>query len=237
VTLLEREPDLGGQLRLAGDAPAHAETWRRFRAMAWRDLEAAAVTVRLDTEATADDADGYDAVIVATGARPYAPDVPTPARVAVRSAWDVLRAPDAVSGPVLVADWGGGWDGLDAAEVLAGAGVEVTLACAAAEVGGTLHQYQRNGYLDRLDRAGVRILHHHEVGGEPLALRHAFSGRTTPLEELATLVLAHGRAPEDGLWASLEGRAGCVRVGDVLGPRTLEEAYLEGFLAGRAAPG
>jgi hypothetical protein len=29
-------------------------------------------------------------------------------------------------------------------------------------------------------------------------------------------------------------RAGAVRAGDVLGPRTIEEAILEGFLAGRA---
>jgi pyruvate/2-oxoglutarate dehydrogenase complex dihydrolipoamide dehydrogenase (E3) component len=138
-----------------------------------------------------------------------------------------------VAGPVLVADWGGGWDGLDAAEVLAGAGLAVSLACAAAAVGGTLHQYQRNGYLDRLDRAGVRILHHTELAADPLELRHAFSGRRSPLGDVGTVVVAHGRAPEDELWLELEGRPGCVRAGDVLGPRTLEEAYLEGFLAGR----
>jgi pyruvate/2-oxoglutarate dehydrogenase complex dihydrolipoamide dehydrogenase (E3) component len=160
------------------------------------------------------------------------------------SAWDAIVRPEAVAGPALVADWGGGWDGLDAAEVLAGAGLQVTLACAAAAIGETLHQYQRNGYLERLDRAGVTILHHHEVvpagrreagagPGEIVALRHVFSGRTTPIDGFATLVLAQGRVPEDALWRALEGRAGCVRVGDALGPRTAEEAVLEGFLAGR----
>ena len=38
-------------------------------------------------------------------------------------AWEAIRDPAAVAGPALVADWGGGWDGLDAAERLAGAGV------------------------------------------------------------------------------------------------------------------
>ncbi len=58
-----------------------------------------------------------------------------------------------------------------------------------------------------------------------------FSGRTAPLPQPATLVLAQGRAPADELWAQLESHPGAVRAGDVLGPRTLEEAVLEGTLA------
>lgn len=236
VTLAERADDIGGQLRLAGRAPAHAEVWRRYRAMAWRDLESAGVDVRLQTEADAAMTAGHDRVIVATGARPYAPPAARDDDRVVQ-AWDAIAAPAGpagsaeLGGPVLVADWGGGWDGLDAAEVLAAGGLEVTLASAAAAIGETLHQYQRNGYLERLDRAGVAIVQHHELAGG--ALRHVFSGRITPIEGFATLVLAQGRRPEDSLWRELEGRDGCVRVGDVLGPRTAEEAVLEGFLAGR----
>jgi hypothetical protein len=37
--------------------------------------------------------------------------------------------------------------------------------------------------------------------------------------------------PDDELWAALEGRPGCIRAGDVLGPRTAEEAVLEGTTA------
>jgi hypothetical protein len=37
--------------------------------------------------------------------------------------------------------------------------------------------------------------------------------------------------PADELWAELEEHPGAVRAGDVLGPRTLEEAVLEGTLA------
>jgi pyruvate/2-oxoglutarate dehydrogenase complex dihydrolipoamide dehydrogenase (E3) component len=166
------------------------------------------------------------------------PALPPPPGATVIDAWQAIAHPGVVAGPVLVADWGGGWEGLDAAEVLAAAGLEVTLACGAFAVGATLHQYQRNGYLDRLDRAGVELRHHQELataGGEPV-LRHAFSGRTSPLGAIATLVLAQGRRPDDALWHALEGEPGCVRAGDVLGPRTLEEAFLEGFEAGRAAP-
>jgi hypothetical protein len=59
-----------------------------------------------------------------------------------------------------------------------------------------------------------------------------FSGRTTALPAgLGTLVLAQGRVPSDALWRALEGRPGVVRAGDVLGPRSAEEAILEGTLA------
>lgn len=236
VTLIERENDVGGQLRLAGRAPAHAEMWRRFRRCAVRDLERAGVAPLFGAEADQPTIDAHEHVIVATGARPYVPVVAPAAPVRVMDAWEAIAHPGTVDGPVLVADWGGEWSGLDAAEVLATSGAEVSLACAATYPGETLHQYQRNAYLARLDDAGVLIRHHLElalVAGE-LVLRHVFSGRIEPLGDARTLVLAQGRRPDAAVWSVVDGRPGAVRIGDALGARSLEEAILEGFLAGRA---
>jgi 2,4-dienoyl-CoA reductase-like NADH-dependent reductase (Old Yellow Enzyme family) len=238
VVLAERSTQLGGQLRVAGRAPAHRETWERYERWIAHRLTADGTEVRLGAEVAPDDAGDFDAVIVATGATPYRPALPTGTPFAVLDAPAAILDPAAVAGPVLVADWGGGWTGLDAAEALAEAGAEVTYACAAAAVGEGVHQYQRNLYLARLDRLGVAIVHHTELAddGGAVVLRHVFSGRTTPMpERLGTLVLAHGRAPDDALWRALEGRPGCVRAGDVLGPRSAEEAILEGTLAAREA--
>lgn len=105
--------------------------------------------------------------------------------------------------------------------------------------GETLHQYQRNQYLDRLDRLGVPILHHTALslrGDEP-ALANVFSERTRPLPPVATVVLAQGRVPADELWSELEDHPGAIRAGDVLSPRTMEEAVLEGTLAVSAGTG
>jgi 2,4-dienoyl-CoA reductase-like NADH-dependent reductase (Old Yellow Enzyme family) len=251
VTVVEREPEIGGQLRLAGLAPAHVELWQRYRRSTASRLNAAGVTVSLGVEGTAELARDFDLVVLATGARPFVPpachpDAAAPGSAPSRSdpghgpdairviqAWDAIRDPQAVTGPALVADWGGGWEGLDAAERLAGTGAEVMIACAAPVPGETLHQYQRNLYLARLDALGIEILHHYELAlaGSLPALRHVFSGRTRPLPPAATLVLAQGRAPADELWAELERHPGAVRAGDVLGPRTLEEAVLEGTRA------
>jgi 2,4-dienoyl-CoA reductase-like NADH-dependent reductase (Old Yellow Enzyme family) len=228
VVLAERGAALGGQLAVAGRAPAHREPWARYEAWARHALRG--VEVRLATAVGAADAGDHDALVIATGAAPYVPPLPGDLPCAAVPAPAAILAPASVRGPVLVADWGGGWAGLDAAETLAEHGLEVTLACAAAAIGEGVHQYQRNLYLGRLDALGVRLLHHTELAGG--GLRHVFSGRTSPLpEDLATLVLAQGRVPDDALWRELEGRPNVVRAGDVLGPRSAEEAILEGTLA------
>ena len=244
VTLLEQGAAIGGQLRLAGRAPAHRALWRRWQATAERRLERAGVEVRLETRGSGEDADAAELVVLATGARPYVPTWAAaheagsagravPRGVEVVDAWTAIANPAALAGPVLVADWGGGWDGLDAAEVMAEQGLDVTYACAAPSPAWTLQQYQRNLYLARFDERGIPILHHTEVLGD--RLRHLFSGREHRLPEVATIVYAHGRVPEDGLWATLEGRPGMTRAGDVLGPRTAEEAVLEGTTSVLAA--
>jgi pyruvate/2-oxoglutarate dehydrogenase complex dihydrolipoamide dehydrogenase (E3) component len=192
-------------------------------------LDAAGVSVRLAVDGDPALAARFERVVLATGARPYAPALELGTATTVQ-AWDAIADPEVVGGPVLVADWGGGWEGLDAAERLARAGIEVTLACAGAVPGETLHQYQRNLYLARLDELDVTILHHHELGSGPV-LRHVFSGRTRLLPPVATIVLAQGRQPVDELWSELTSHPGAVRAGDVLGPRTLEEAVLEGTIA------
>jgi pyruvate/2-oxoglutarate dehydrogenase complex dihydrolipoamide dehydrogenase (E3) component len=210
-----------------------------------RQLAHPRIELRLRAAAGADELAAADVVVLATGARPFVPDwaaEPGAAEPFVRDlaggpeivgAWTAIANPAAVAGPVLVADWGGGWDGLDAAEVLAEQGLEVMLACAAPCPGNTLHQYQRNLYLARLDERGIAVLHHTEVAAG--VLRHLFSGRERPLPACATIVYAQGREPEDELWAGLEGAPGRVRAGDVLGPRSAEEATLEGVTALQAA--
>ena len=238
VTLLEATGALGGQFALAGRAPAHRETAARYTADWSRRLAAAGVDVRLNTRYTGSSelAAGADRVIVATGARAHHPAVLPPPGVAVIDAWDAIAVPARVGGPALVADWGGGWTGLDAAETLAEAGARVWLAVAAPLVGETVHQYQRVFYLARLERLGVTILHHRELAATAggVALRSLWTHATEPLPaEVRTLVLALGREPVDDVAAQLGERGiPCTTVGDCRGARSLEEAILEGTAAG-----
>jgi NADPH-dependent 2,4-dienoyl-CoA reductase/sulfur reductase-like enzyme len=242
VTLFEAATALGGQFALAGRAPAHRETATRFRADWTRRLAAAGVDVCLGThvEAGGAVAAAADRVIVATGAVAHRPALQAPPGVAVIDGWDAIRDPASVAGPVLVADWGGGWTGLDAAEVLAGAGARVWLSVAAPTVGETVHQYQRVFYLARLERLGVTILHHRELVDAPggAVLRSLWTHAPEPLPAgVRTLVLALGREPVDALVHDcLQRGIPCIAAGDCRGARSLEEAILEGTAAGEHPP-
>ncbi len=235
VQLRERSGQLGGQLWLSRRAPAHVEMWERFERTLQNQLGASSVELQLDCPVTAaDDLSEFDQVILATGAQPFAADIDPPRTLRTITAWEAIAEPTAVAGPAVVLDWGGDWAGLDAAELLRAEGFEVTLVCAAIHPGESLHQYQRNLYLRRVYSAGVNVIHHCELAladGSP-RLRNVFSGALSEFPPCATLVLAQGRAPLDELWPTLENHPGAVRVGDVLGPRGLEEATVEGAAAG-----
>jgi 2,4-dienoyl-CoA reductase-like NADH-dependent reductase (Old Yellow Enzyme family)/thioredoxin reductase len=240
VVLLERERRLGGQVALAGAAPVHAELGRSWLRNAQLLLGRTGVEVRLETEVDADSVAGLgpDATVVATGARPYEPPLELEG-VEVSQAWDVLAGPVPSGKRVVVADWSGDAAGLDCADVLGGAGNDVTLALEAITVGESVHQYQRNLYLGRLYRAGIQIVHHVRVTGARSGAVELENLLAPELEsELAAdlLVLALGRVPADGLAAELEAGGLVVeQAGDILSPRSIEEATLEGTLAARAA--
>ena len=237
VVVLERAEQVGGQLALAGRAPGSRTVAEGFLANHARTL--AAVELRLATEATPDTVAALrpDAVVVAAGAGPYLAPIPL-AGANVVQAWDVLSGAAEATGSVLVADWGGDPLGLNAAELLALAGHRVTLSVSSVAVGEALHQYRRNLFLQRLYRAGVEIVQHHELVGTRdgrARLRNVFAPELDRDVTAETVVLALGRVPVDTLAPEL--RDAGLRVeeaGDCLSPRGLEEAVLEGSGAAAA---
>jgi 2,4-dienoyl-CoA reductase-like NADH-dependent reductase (Old Yellow Enzyme family)/thioredoxin reductase len=240
VTLLERSERLGGQVALARTAPMHAELARSLARNYDRLLAAAQVDVRLENVSDAETvaALGPDAVVVATGARPYEPELPLDGVESVQ-AWDVLRGPRPRGRRVVVADWGGDAAGLACADLLDAAGNYVTVAVGSAALGETLHQYQRNLYAARLYRAGVRLEHHLELVGTEsgqVRFRNLFAPELESQLPADLLVLALGRVPERAVGDALAGAGIDIhQAGDCLGPRGLEEAILEGTLAAQEA--
>jgi 2,4-dienoyl-CoA reductase-like NADH-dependent reductase (Old Yellow Enzyme family)/thioredoxin reductase len=238
VVLLERTQDIGGQFALARRAPGTRAIAEGFLANHAEMLEL--VDLRLGAEATAETVTALspDVVVVATGARAYAPSLPLNPAIVVQ-AWDVLAGSATVGSRVVVADWGGDPIGINTAETLAEAGHDVVYCVASVTVGESLHQYRRNLFLQRLYRAGVEIVQHHElVGGdaEHATMRNVFAPELEMTIAVDTIVLALGRVPEDTLAPTL--RAAGLRVeeaGDCLSPRGLEEAVLEGAHAAHAA--
>ena len=234
VVLLERN-QLGGQVKLAGASPTHAEMASTMLANYAQLLSAGRVRVELGAVADAElvESDEPDCVIVATGARPFAPRRALPG-VEVVQVWDIL-AGERPGGWILIATWGGDASALDGAEMLSAEGRSVTLAVGAA-VGETLHQYSRNVYIARLLRAGVQI--ENWLGLEGTEPKNATFGnifapdleRTIPCDVLA---LSLGRIPNQELETELEARGiAFATAGDCRSPRAIEEAILEGTRAG-----
>jgi 2,4-dienoyl-CoA reductase (NADPH2) len=118
VTLYEKEPHLGGQIRWWNeptDKPDFAEMIRYYESA----LPGAGVDVRLAEEVTPELASngGYDVAWVATGSAPITPNVPGVKSAHVVSAWEVLKGEVNTGRKVVVI--GGGAAGLETAIFLA----------------------------------------------------------------------------------------------------------------------
>jgi 2,4-dienoyl-CoA reductase-like NADH-dependent reductase (Old Yellow Enzyme family)/thioredoxin reductase len=225
VVLYESTISLGGQVTLAGAAPGHTELSSALLRNYERLLDG--VNVRLGERV--EEPPDADAVILATGARPFVPRLPL--ADGFSTAWDVLRGSRPEGRRIVVADWGGDASGLDAAEVLAANGYQVALTIGSAALGEALHQYQRNLYAARLYRAGIEIWHHLELAGwdgRRASFTNVFAPELVADLEADALVLALGRVPVRDLEVH-----GALEAGDRLSPRSLEEAILEGSVAGR----
>jgi len=210
VRLVERADRLGGALHTVAALPGRS----RFADLAdWLAGEVVRLGVRVELGVSADGGD-----VVATGARP---------REGL-SAADVLTGAELPPGPVVVSDPVGGPVGVGVAELLAAAGWEVTLVTpdevVGARLGGDLGPANA-----RLARAGVRretgtLLRGSGDGAAVLADRWTGEERRVPCAVLvdAGPPLPGGVPP------------GAVAAGDVVAPRTVLEAVLEGRRAARA---
>jgi len=119
VTLFDAASEIGGQLNIAKRVPGKEEfdeTLRYFRVQ----LAEHGIDVRLGTHVSADDLDGYDEVVVATGVTPRDPGINGQDHPSVLSYLDVLRDGAPVGERVAVI--GAGGIGFDVAEFLTDGG-------------------------------------------------------------------------------------------------------------------
>ena len=124
VTVFDRSDKIGGQLNMAKQVPGKEEF---FGLVDWFGtmVEVAGVTLALGREVSADDLEGFDEVIIATGVVPRDPAIPGQDGPNVVSYIDVLR--DKVEVGQKVAVIGAGGIGFDVSEYLTHEGTSPTL--------------------------------------------------------------------------------------------------------------
>ncbi len=117
VTLFEKSDAIGGQLNLANQIPGKEEFNETLRYYITQ-LELTGVRLRLNLKATAQQlmAEGYEAVILASGVMPRKPEIPGIDHSSVLSYVDVLRHKKKVGQRVAIV--GAGGIGFDVAEYI-----------------------------------------------------------------------------------------------------------------------
>jgi 2,4-dienoyl-CoA reductase-like NADH-dependent reductase (Old Yellow Enzyme family) len=241
VTLFEKTAELGGQLRIARGVPGRETVGSLVRDLE-RDLAAAGVAVRLETDADVEllRSGGYDAVAVATGAV-------APARTTLAlggayeggmprgtmDAFTALRDPHALGRRIAVVDGEG---------TAYASGIVLALLAAVDELElvtpfETVFPHVGAGYdrpilLERLgEHAGFRRHVAARVTGlDPLALRDVLTGETAALDGIDAVVAIEprqsvrpGGLDAEALSAALEGRP-VILVGDAVTPRRIDDA-------------
>ena len=238
VVLVERDADLGGQVRSAARAPGRSE-FLGITAWLARQVEKAGVEVRLRTAATPDfvRTQRPEAVIVATGSRPRLPPVSIAGDAWVVTARDVLLERVTLHGRVVIIADDPHMTGPTTADFLAGRGCTVEVITRHYVVGEAIDDTQKPIVLERLLRQGVALTPLTEaraVARQGVQVRHVLTGDTRLLSADA-VVVACGGCADDALYRAMEGwPIERFLIGDALSPRRVHDALLEGTRAARA---
>jgi 2,4-dienoyl-CoA reductase (NADPH2) len=124
VTLFDKADEVGGQLNMAKEVPGKEE-FRGFVDWYKTMVADSGITLKLGHAATADDLDGFDEVVIATGVMPRDPGIPGQDGPTVLNYIDVLRHKAPVGNRVAVI--GAGGIGFDVSEFLVQQGKSATL--------------------------------------------------------------------------------------------------------------
>jgi mycofactocin system FadH/OYE family oxidoreductase 2 len=238
VVLLEASERVGGQLHLAAALPMRENCLEIVRFLSGQ-VAKLGVDVRLGHRAdvASVQAEGPDAVVVATGSRPAIPDGLRGAPGALVDSADVASGAARPGPRVLVVDQDGHLRGSGTADLLAGRGHRVAIASEQLYVGQgidlkTLYPLQR-----RLRQQGVEMLPSTRLvgwdAGHPV-VADVFTGAQRTLREVDTVVWASAGQVVDDLVEPLRA-AGLPTypVGDCVAPRRVEHAVHEAHAVAR----
>jgi len=240
VTLFEQSDALGGKVRLTEHVP-HDEEMRRVIDYLVGQVERLGVTIHLDTEATPDSiaAARPDAVIVATGAIPVAPEVPGDGSVPIATSAGALLVGMLPGDHVVIMDEDGYYWSAAVMETVAAQGKKVTVVTRFFEVLRELPAVSRISALRALDEQGVAFRPHmtvDRVDNGAVVLKDFYTAREETIPGACAVIWVGPQAATGGFAETLR-HAGFHEVhvvGDAFAPRRLANAIEDGHRAGRA---
>ncbi|WFD08885.1 FAD-dependent oxidoreductase [Tepidibacter hydrothermalis] len=233
VHLFEKEPQLGGQWLLAA-VPPHKEELNTLTVWQRTQLNKLGVNIYLNTELTKEiiDKEKPDAVIIATGATPFVPNIPGKNSDNVILANEVLAGSDKIGKNVVVI--GGGQVGAETAAHLANHGHKVNIVemqDSIVKMGIPLVNYF---LMKDLKENNVNIMTNtivKEILEDSVLLER--NNEVMKLDNIDTVVMAIGSKSENKLAHDLKGKGiEIITIGDAVKVRDALSAVEEGYRAG-----
>lgn len=244
VVLFEKEDTLGGKFAHSPKFPNGREL-SHVPAYLAPAIERAGVDIRLGTEATVEAvmAEKPHAVIVATGAEPFAPQIPTDGSVPIIAPWrmeDIHRIPDGGDNIVMMDEDGYFWASAiaEAALAKAGKGRRLTIATRFFETFRELPMVSRIASLRALDKGGAKLLTSMTVDriqDGRVVFKHYLTGREEFVREVAAVLWVGQQKTRSKIFDDLK-KAGMDRtriIGDAYAPRRLPVAMVEAHTTAR----
>lgn len=234
VSLWEREPALGGQLRSAGRVPENA-AYDAFVAFQGRRLDRAGVKVELGREATvqAVQAARADVVVVATGAQPRRPALPGFDDPHVLEGRDVLLGDVEVGRRVAVVAVEDHMQPLTVASHLVDQGREVMIFYQTPSIAPLVGKYSVGASLAKLSAGGAEVKVMERVTavvGDRVVTRNSYSGVEQYYPGFDSVVLACGGSADSALYDELVATGAEVHVlGDAYAPRRISFATRQAY--------
>lgn len=236
VTLMDRQDSLGGTVNLAKLPPLKERL--EWIADYYRDaFDRLGVEVKLNTEVTADMVAEMkpDAVIVATGSKSIIPTkIPGADGANVYTVESALKGQLNLEGKK-VAMIGAGLTGLEAAELLASKGSEVTVVDMLKAPAPNAYKTNVVDIMSRLNKYGVKLTLGQklaEVTPEGIVIKNVDDGTLTEVKADA-VVMALGYKPDNKIAAELEARGiKTIVTGSAVKDGNIAPAIRTGFEAG-----
>lgn len=238
VTLYEKEDSLAKELTIGSKVPGR-EGFEDFKRYMDYQMKLLGVDVRLGVTVTPEMVVELnpDAVVVATGAVPYIPEIPGADGFNIFEMRQVLQEEVEVGQNVIVADYQHHIYGMDVADFLAERGKKVELLTDSAFAGGELDYYTLQDIYTRLLTKGVVITPFaklKEIRGNTVVAYHVLSDAERVIEGVDAVVFATDGKADDSLYRALKGKVKeLYEVGQCVSPRKLLDSVEDGAIVGR----
>lgn len=240
VTLVEREPELGGRIRTARLAPSNAELGHVTDFLV-PQVEELGLRILTNTEADLPliEREKPDSVILATGANALVPDIDGDGTVPVITSDGTIDPALLGSGDtVIVMDEDGYFWPAAVAEAAAALGKSVLVLTRFFEPFREMPVVSRISTLRELDKLGATMrpnMYVNSIADGGVVLRHYQSGREEIVPDCAAVIWIGLQRANDGLAQVLrdQSQATLAIVGDAYAPRRHPQAIRDGHNAAR----